>query len=61
MAGGCVVVVGGTRGLGREVAQSYAGDGRDVVVTGRTRESVEAAAQEIGTRAESGSTSQSRT
>ncbi len=48
MAGGCVVVVGGTRGLGREVAESYAGDGRDVVVTGRTNESAEAAAREIG-------------
>jgi NAD(P)-dependent dehydrogenase (short-subunit alcohol dehydrogenase family) len=50
MARGSVVVVGGTRGLGREVAQSYADDGRDVVVTGMTRESGEAAAREIGGR-----------
>ena len=35
MASSTVVVVGGTRGLGREVAQSYADQGRDVVVTGR--------------------------
>jgi len=35
---GCVVVVGATRGLGREVAQYYADAGREVVVTGRTRE-----------------------
>jgi NAD(P)-dependent dehydrogenase (short-subunit alcohol dehydrogenase family) len=48
MASGCVVVVGGTGGLGREVARSYAADGREVVVTGRTRASAEAAAEEIG-------------
>src|SRR5437763_669 len=35
MAGGSVVIVGGTRGLGRELAQFYAGQGRDVVLTGR--------------------------
>ena len=33
MAAGAVVVVGGTQGQGRELAQSYAADGRDVVVT----------------------------
>src|SRR5438477_6016236 len=32
---GNVVIVGGTQGLGRELAQSYAASGRDVVVTGR--------------------------
>jgi NAD(P)-dependent dehydrogenase (short-subunit alcohol dehydrogenase family) len=48
MANGTVVVVGGTRGLGREVAQFYADQGRDVVVTGRERESAKAAAGEIG-------------
>src|SRR4029453_3076692 len=32
---GTVVIVGGTQGLGRELAQSYADDGRDVVVTVR--------------------------
>ena len=48
MAAGSVVVVGGTQGLGREVAQSYADDGREVVVTGRDQARAEAAAGEIG-------------
>ena len=43
-----VVVVGGTRGLGREVAQAYADLGRDVVVTGRDQASAAACAAEIG-------------
>lgn len=50
MAGGTIVVVGGTQGLGRELAQSYADDGRDVVVTGRDQSRAEAAAEEIGAR-----------
>jgi NAD(P)-dependent dehydrogenase (short-subunit alcohol dehydrogenase family) len=45
---GTVVVVGGTQGLGRELAQDYARDGRDVVVTGREQSRAEAAAVEIG-------------
>src|SRR3989454_2892528 len=48
MASGTVVVVGGTRGLGREVAQFYAGRERDVVVTGRDSAAAEACAREIG-------------
>jgi NAD(P)-dependent dehydrogenase (short-subunit alcohol dehydrogenase family) len=48
MASGCVVVVGATGGLGHEVARSYAADGREVVVTGRTQASAEAAAADIG-------------
>ena len=48
MANGSVVVVGGTVGLGRELAQSYAADGRGVVVTGRDQGRADAAAQEIG-------------
>jgi NAD(P)-dependent dehydrogenase (short-subunit alcohol dehydrogenase family) len=48
MAKGTVVVVGGTQGLGRELAQSYADDGREVVVTGRDLSRAEAAAKEIG-------------
>ena len=48
MASSTVVVVGGTRGLGREVAQSYADRGRDVVVTGRDQASAETCAAEIG-------------
>ena len=45
---GTVVVVGGTQGLGREVAQSYAADGYFVVVTGREQGRADAAAGEIG-------------
>jgi NAD(P)-dependent dehydrogenase (short-subunit alcohol dehydrogenase family) len=48
MANGTVVVVGGTKGLGREVAQHYADAGRDVVVTGRDQAATEACAAEIG-------------
>jgi NAD(P)-dependent dehydrogenase (short-subunit alcohol dehydrogenase family) len=45
---GTVIVVGGTQGLGRELAQSYADDGRAVIVTGRDGARAEAAAGEIG-------------
>jgi NAD(P)-dependent dehydrogenase (short-subunit alcohol dehydrogenase family) len=45
---GTVVVVGGTQGLGRELAAEYAGDGRDVVVTGRDQARADTAASEIG-------------
>jgi len=48
MANGSVVVVGGTQGLGRELAQSYADEGREVIVTGRDQARAEAAAEEIG-------------
>jgi NAD(P)-dependent dehydrogenase (short-subunit alcohol dehydrogenase family) len=45
---GTVVIVGGTQGLGRELAQSYAGDRHDVVVTGRDQSRADSAASEIG-------------
>ena len=48
MATGSVVVVGGTQGLGRELAQSYADEGREVIVTGREQSRAETAAAEIG-------------
>ncbi|HZD87491.1 MAG TPA: SDR family oxidoreductase [Gaiellaceae bacterium] len=48
MPNGSVVIVGGTRGLGRELAQFYADRGRDVVVTGRDPAAAEACAAEIG-------------
>jgi NAD(P)-dependent dehydrogenase (short-subunit alcohol dehydrogenase family) len=48
MGTGSVLVVGGTQGLGRELAQSYADDGRDVVVTGLDQGRAESAAKEIG-------------
>jgi NAD(P)-dependent dehydrogenase (short-subunit alcohol dehydrogenase family) len=48
---GAVVVVGGTRGLGHEVARRYAAQGREVVVTGRDAAGAEAAAAELGSTA----------
>jgi NAD(P)-dependent dehydrogenase (short-subunit alcohol dehydrogenase family) len=48
MAKGSVVIVGGTRGLGREVAQHYADAGREVVITGREQATCDACAAEIG-------------
>jgi NAD(P)-dependent dehydrogenase (short-subunit alcohol dehydrogenase family) len=48
MANGSIVVVGGTQGLGRELAQSYADEGREVIVTGRDQGRAETAAGEIG-------------
>ena len=45
MAAGSVVVVGGTQGLGRELAQVYADEGRDVIVTGRDPSRAETAAR----------------
>ena len=48
MSSRSVVIVGATRGLGRELAQSYADQGRDVIVTGRDAAAAEACAAEIG-------------
>jgi NAD(P)-dependent dehydrogenase (short-subunit alcohol dehydrogenase family) len=48
MVNGSVVVVGGTQGLGRELAQAYADEGRAVIVTGRDQSRADAAANEIG-------------
>jgi NAD(P)-dependent dehydrogenase (short-subunit alcohol dehydrogenase family) len=48
MANGNIVVVGGTQGLGRELAQSYADEGREVIVTGRDQSRADTAATEIG-------------
>jgi NAD(P)-dependent dehydrogenase (short-subunit alcohol dehydrogenase family) len=48
MANGSVVVIGGTQGMGRELAVSYAGEGRDVIVTGRDQSRADTAAMEIG-------------
>jgi len=48
MANGSVVVVGGTQGLGFELARSYASERRDVIVTGRDQVRAETAAAEIG-------------
>jgi NAD(P)-dependent dehydrogenase (short-subunit alcohol dehydrogenase family) len=48
---GCVVVVGGTSGLGLEVARHYAGRGHEVVLTGRDQQRAEAVAAEVGGKA----------
>jgi len=52
MAENTVVVVGGTHGLGRDLAQHYADAGRRVVVTGRDAERAAAAAAELGASVE---------
>jgi NAD(P)-dependent dehydrogenase (short-subunit alcohol dehydrogenase family) len=45
---GCVVVVGGTMGIGKELARAYAATGRETVLTGRQATRAEAVAKEIG-------------
>ncbi len=47
---GSVVIVGGTSGLGKEVARFYAKRGRDVVISGRDWARAAAVASEIGGR-----------
>jgi NAD(P)-dependent dehydrogenase (short-subunit alcohol dehydrogenase family) len=48
VAEGSVVIVGGTRGIGRELARTYAERGREVVLTGRDEASARQVAGEIG-------------
>ena len=48
MADGSVIVVGGSSGLGLEVARHYAQQGRDVVVTSRDTGRADAAAKDVG-------------
>lgn len=48
MAEGSVLIVGGTGGLGRELAKHYIDQGRRVVITGRDQERCESVAAEIG-------------
>ena len=48
MPDGSVVVVGGTGGLGKEIAAHYLAGGSHVVVTGSTQESADAAVAELG-------------
>jgi NAD(P)-dependent dehydrogenase (short-subunit alcohol dehydrogenase family) len=47
VAEGAVVIVGGTSGLGRRLAEKYAAKGRSVVITGRDAGRAEAVAAEI--------------
>jgi NAD(P)-dependent dehydrogenase (short-subunit alcohol dehydrogenase family) len=44
-------VVGGTQGLGLEVARHYAGQGREVVLSGRERQRADAVAADLGGKA----------
>ena len=48
MSGGQVVIIGGTAGIGKELATSYAREGRDVVISGRDAARAERVASEIG-------------
>ena len=48
---GSVVIVGGTRGIGRELARAYAQRGSAVVITGRDAAGAEAAAAGVGAAA----------
>jgi NAD(P)-dependent dehydrogenase (short-subunit alcohol dehydrogenase family) len=48
---GAVVVVGGTQGLGLEVARHYADQGREVVLSGRERQRADAVAADLGGKA----------
>jgi len=45
---GCILVVGGTAGIGKELARYYAGTGRETIITGRVAATAEAVAAEIG-------------
>ncbi len=45
---GSIVIIGGSGGLGRAVAEHYVAQGRDVVITSRDASRAEAAAAEIG-------------
>jgi NAD(P)-dependent dehydrogenase (short-subunit alcohol dehydrogenase family) len=51
VAEGSVVIVGGTRGIGRELARTFAERGREVVLTGRDEARAQQVAAEIGGRA----------
>jgi NAD(P)-dependent dehydrogenase (short-subunit alcohol dehydrogenase family) len=48
MAAGTVVIVGGTQGLGRRLAERFAEDGHPVVISGRDAARAAAVAAEIG-------------
>lgn len=50
MTSGSTVVVGGTGGLGLEIARRYVDLGHEVILTGRDRPKAEAAAGEIGAK-----------
>lgn len=43
-----VLVTGGSRGIGRAVAARFAAGGDEVIITGRNKETLAAAADDIG-------------
>jgi 3-oxoacyl-[acyl-carrier protein] reductase len=51
LTGQQALVTGGGRGIGASIARELAGAGMHVTLTGRTREQVEAVAEEVGGRA----------
>jgi NAD(P)-dependent dehydrogenase (short-subunit alcohol dehydrogenase family) len=51
MAEGTVLIVGGTGGIGRELAAHYIDRGREVIITGRDPANAEAVASELGDKA----------
>jgi NAD(P)-dependent dehydrogenase (short-subunit alcohol dehydrogenase family) len=48
MPDGAVVIVGGTRAIGLEIARHYVKSGHEVVITGRTEKHVDSAIAELG-------------
>src|SRR5918995_4462130 len=48
MADGSVLIVGGTSGLGREIANHYQNVGESVIITGRDQERSDKIASELG-------------
>jgi NAD(P)-dependent dehydrogenase (short-subunit alcohol dehydrogenase family) len=51
MSDGAVVIVGGTRAIGLELARHYVETGSQVVLTGRDQANIDAAVGELGARA----------
>jgi NAD(P)-dependent dehydrogenase (short-subunit alcohol dehydrogenase family) len=50
VADGCVVVIGGTTGLGKEIARHFADRGEEVIITGRDEAGAAEVAAELGGR-----------
>ena len=48
MSNGAVVIVGGTRAIGLELARHYVNEGASVVLTGRDQDNIDAAVSELG-------------
>lgn len=48
MADGSVLIVGGTAGLGREIASHYRDEGNEVIISGRDQERSDRIASELG-------------